>query len=480
MFSMSSSFTAGVRCAVVVLTSLALAAQVAVDPPAQFARSVPSDGARGVPLDQAISLFFTEPLDAASAQGVGIALFEQQTVLATVRSLSHDRRCVTLRCATPLPASRQVQVVLDGARLLDASGRAVDVDGDGRDGGRRVLRFTMMEPVRRVLEERTAVVTGFVYDSQDPPQPLPNATVRGYTFPRLEGAAPLPAPAVTTDATGFFRYTTPPFAFELSLLVEIKKAGHSEALRQVTIGAENCWRVEDAFLQPITAPVPVAAAVGATLADPLNPGVRLVIPPNALQADSNVGVTLLRNGTFLRERLPELVGEGEYVDVAGVFGEATLLPVTLEVPNRYNLPVGTRVPFGKVDHNTLQWTDLRDIGAATLGEVKRRLDNSTYIEVQFDKFCSICTGYCLPYPNPNCTDASCGNDNGNPDCDGPGRQSGNSIVSLREGHLQEFVELPGLIEFGSSFQLAFGYASNSLGNLFTHFFFKFCLTSSQQ
>ena len=45
----------------------------------------------------------------------------------------------------------------------------------------------------------------------------------------------------------------------------------------------------------------------------------------------------------------------------GVFGELTLMPVTLRVPNTYSLPVGTRVPFGKVDHNTLEWSDLREL-----------------------------------------------------------------------------------------------------------------------
>lgn len=454
---------AALSCAALSLAALAAshaAAQDHIDS-SRYLRSVPVDGARGVPPDQVFALFFSDPLDARAAHGRAIALSDGTGPLSIKCELSHDRRALMLRATTPLAAGRRLSLSIDGAKLRDGRGRLVDVDGDGRPGGARTLAFDTQEPVRRVLDEAPATIVGYVYDAQNPPQPMPGAVVRAFAYPRIEGAAPLPAPAVTTDAQGFFRYTTPPFSFEQVVLVEVRKPGHSEALRQVTIATGACWRIEDAFLQPVTPPVPVSAAVGATLVDPAQPEVHLIIPPGALQANSNVGVTLLANSSFLRDRLPELVAEGDFVDVAGVFGEQTLLPVTLEVPNRYNLPVGTQIPFGKVDHNTLEWTDLRDIGTATIGVVRRRIDNTTYIEVQFDKFCSICTGYCLPYPRPGCNDGSGGNDGGNPDCDGPGSQGGNSVVSLREGHLQEFVELPGLREFGDMFKLTLGYASNA-------------------
>ena len=75
---------------------------------------------------------------------------------------------------------------------------------------------------------------------------------------------------------------------------------------QVEVLAEGCWRVDDAFLQPIQDPVPVTIAGGATLQDDTGE-VTLDIPPGTLMEDSDIGVTILDDAAFIRDELPLFV-----------------------------------------------------------------------------------------------------------------------------------------------------------------------------
>ena len=57
------------------------------------------------------------------------------------RAISPDRRRATLFYLEPLPSGSRVRVTLDGARLLDDRGIAVDGDADGQAGGLMVVEF---------------------------------------------------------------------------------------------------------------------------------------------------------------------------------------------------------------------------------------------------------------------------------------------------------------------------------------------------
>jgi RHS repeat-associated protein len=450
------------RVLVCLLLPPLLSAQISDAVPARLESSTPAHGQSNVPRDRATSLLFSRGLDPSSIGGAAVVVQDEfRFAVPDVRSLSSDGRALTLRYPNLLPVGRKIRVHVDGSLLRDVHGIAIDADGDGRPGGTRLIEFFTLPAVLPVEEPKAAVILGRVFDAATPPQPLAGAEVRAYRWPRGEHDPPLlPAPAFS-NAQGEFAYTTPEFFGTEHLLVQITKADHSEALREVTILAGRCWRVDDARLMPLTPTQHVPKATGATLPDPNNPGVVLTIPPDALQQNSDVGVTLLQDGSFLREQLPALVAPGSFVDVRGVFGESTLKNVTLEVPNIYGFPLGTEVPFGKVDHNSLVWSDLRDLSptSATPGIVKQR-GTTTYIEVSFDKFCSICTGYCLPIPTATSVDLSAGA-SGDTSKDGPGRACGSSVVNLREGFLEETIGLPVLRELGSAFGLTLGYASNT-------------------
>ena len=105
----------------------------------------------------------------------------------------------------------------------------------------------------------------------------------------------------------------------------------------------------------------------------------LEIPPGALMRDSDIGVTVLRSHKALRDKLPERVipEGGPFVDIDGVFGEETIEPVTLRIPNVHGFPPGTRVPFGKIDHNTGVWEDLHE------AEVRRNGGEETDLGLGF-------------------------------------------------------------------------------------------------
>ena len=449
-----------------VLLALSIGAQVqpSIAIPTQFVASVPTHRQTNVSPDQRVSLIFSRPIQFTPAgRSAVFAQDENQNLIPDQRALSNGGTTLTLTFPGFLPSEQRIRVWINGSLLPDVRGIAVDADGDGSPGGTRIIEFRTRSSAVAVDNPRPAVILGRVFDSNTPPRPLAGAIVRAWHYPRDEHLPPLAVPSGVSNAAGEFVYTTPAFYGQGEFLVEIKKDGTSEALRHVTVLAGGTWRVDDARLMPVTPPVFVSRVAGGTLIDPANPDVRLVIPPNALRQDSNVGVTLLRSSEFIREQLPPLVAEGgSFVDIAGVFGESTLGNVTLEVPNIHNLPVGASVPFGKIDHNTLQWIDLRDRSqTATMGIVKQR-GGSTFIEVQFDKFCTICAGYCLPFPAVDGLDESAGGDRGpSQSCDNPNRFPAGSTVMLREGYLEEEIRLPALRELAGEFALTLGYASNA-------------------
>lgn len=422
--------------------------------------SIPIPGAQNAPRDRAVSLIFSDALDPASLAGaVFVTRDEYQNLIPDQRQLSTDQRVVMLTYPGYLPELQTIRVRIDGSLLRDAWGQSVDADDDGRPGGVRVVEFRTAPDARAPLQP--ALIIGYVFDSTTGRQPLQGATVEGYPFPRQEGDRPLPVPAATTDALGHFRYSTPELAGSGSFLLVVHKAGYSEVLHRVDVMRGGCWRVDDSNLQVVNPGVPVTRAAGATLTDPPNspnPSITLVLPPNALLRDSSVAVTKLRSSGELRQPLPLATVEGVYTDVAGVFGDNTALPVTLRVPNTYGLPAGTQVPFGKVDHNTLQWADFRQLGTATIGTVD---PTETFITVQFDHFCTCTTGFCAPLPNPVASDNSGCGDAGRCSCDGPGEMAGSSIVNLREGFLREEIQVPPMQELGMLFDLSLGYASNA-------------------
>jgi len=434
-------------------------------------QTVPAQGATGVGLDRSTSIFFTRPLDPTTVGMQSVPITAGGVTVSADYALSFDKRVITITYPFFLPGDAMVQVDVDGDQLKGKNGKKTDPDGNGVPGGIFTLQFDTATAAPPPVVTDSALVMGQVFDAAG--QPLAGATIDHVYCPATEGDPPLGSP-VQSDANGEFALTTIPFTAEESFLVRIRLADHSEALRCVDVLAGGCIRVEDAALVPLSPPVFIPAATGGVIQDG---SICLTIPPGALPDDMNLRMTELPSSAFLRDELPPLVSEaGTFIDVTGVEGEVSLIPVTLEVPNTYDLPAGTLVPFGKVDHNTLIWSDLNDLAQGSVqpgaftGVVSQ--DEETIV-VQFDHFCTICTGYCLPFPCPDpdpdppppcpppprpCPPGTCCPEVGG---GGSGWGAGSSAVAFREGHLVEILGLPSVLEFGQEWTLQLGYHSEA-------------------
>lgn len=339
---------------------------------------------------------------------------------------------------------------------------AYDFNGDGAVdlADARLLTGSMLGPdVIPPTITDTAVILGKVFHAGTD-DAFSGVTITAVFAPAAEGGPDLP-PIAITDANGEFRYETVPFEGKAEFLVRIRKGGFAEALRRVEVMAGRCWRIDDAHLNPVTPPVMVTVKDGAMLTEPTGQ-VTLEIPPGALQQDSEIGVTVLTSHEAIRDDLPQLVGTaGTFIDISGVFGDETTVPVTLCVPNQYDLPLGTELRFGKIDHNTLEWMDLETEPGVGVGVVKPDGNGGTLIEVKFDHFCTVCTGYCLSARPGDGSDGSRPGGGEGGGKGGPGNTCGNSVINQREGYLWETVSLPSFQEIGQSWGLSFAYFSSA-------------------
>lgn len=369
----------------------------------------------------------------------------------------------------PLPAGSGYELRLSNA-LADLSGQTLPLDGDER-------WTTSVEEPPPVLTTDSAVVLGRAFDITTG-QPLQGAFVshyiaEGYT----ETTPPLPG-SVFTDANGAFELTTVPFEGMEEFLIRVTKPGHTESLRIVEIMAGRCERVADASLNPTRPAMPVKATAGATLTDQMgDETVELEIPRGALIEDSEISLTILQSADAIRDDLPQFVmPQGVFIDISGVFGDETLEPVVLKLPNTFNLPLGTEIRFGKISHETGEWSDLRtplggdepDDPNEGIGVVVPDGQGGTCIRVEFTNFCTICTPYsCNPVAPGEATPKG-PEEKGPPPCpEEPGNKCGNSVINTREGYLWEELQLPTFNELGGSWGLRLGYAHHAAAPSFT-------------
>lgn len=412
------------RFVLALMAILAIAGPVLAQAPTRLVRMQPDPASIRFVAPVSIALSFDRPLLASSVNATSVTMMQGGGVVNPLLSLSLDGRTITIQVpmlsTEGAPSSTSVLVDLDGDALRDVDGRRVDVDGNGTPGGMVQLDYDVSTPMPPPIATGTAVIMGRVFDTSG--APLAGVTVDSVFFPAVEGQPALPVPSAISDAQGWFSYTTVSFLGVEEFLVRVRlfdatgHMTHSETLHRVEIVAGGCTRVPNSFLQPLNPSRAISIASGTfdpvtgapmPLTDPAR-GISMSIPPGALQQNSEIRVTGLETPDMLRSPLPPRVSpDGVFTDVEGVFGEETLAPVTFRVPNTFNLPVGERVPFGKVDHNTLEWFDLRDLYDGPgqvpdeyLGTVVDDGNGGTYIEVQFDHFCTICTGYCLPNEPP--------------------------------------------------------------------------------
>ncbi len=411
---------------------------------------------------EGVSVIFSEPVRTGTVSGKSLyaILPDGSLQVADAYALSSVNTVATFCFAPPLPTDASYELRLSNS-VNDVSGNLLQTGA-----GAEAWTVSLSELETEAAEFK---ITGRVFDIATG-LPLEDAFIMANVHPKSEGEPPLPTIAMT-GADGRFEFMPALIVGTEEFLIQIRKPGYSERLERVVATGNVTIEIDDAKLNPIAPLTRVCAVDGGMLvAD--SGAITLEIPPNALMADSDISMTKLFSHEAIRDDLPPLVGiEGTFVSIEGVFGEATQIPVTLRMPNELQFPLGARIPFGKIDHNTLEWSDLRDAFGTTpppadpdfgIGIVRDDGAGGTFIEVTFDHFCTVCSGYCLPIePGEIGPELAQPWDGWPGDFQGPDFSCGNSIISHREGVLWEFLQLPGFQEFGQPWGISLGYYSAS-------------------
>ena len=153
-----------------------------------ISESSPQNGESGVALTRetivrfSLPLAETTPIDASVIE----ARFGGESIVGQAH-LSADRRTISLFYPQGLPPSARVRVTVDGDRLLDERGFAVDADGDGAPGGSRIIDFDTLT----ITSVSSTAVCGRIFASDL------ESNVNGSTFVNR----PLPGVTISVDGS---------------------------------------------------------------------------------------------------------------------------------------------------------------------------------------------------------------------------------------------------------------------------------------
>jgi hypothetical protein len=174
-----------------------------------IANTSPADREPGVSVNREIVLNFSRPLAADTVVSTTnfFAGVSGRKFLARVE-LASDRRKASLFFLEPVRGSTRISAVFDGTGIRDATGRLIDADGDGREGGSRVFTY---DTFSTASIPGTAVV-GRVFASElvpgsDTGTNAVNRPLAGVTI-TVDGAEE--SLRAVTDANGFFKLTNAP------------------------------------------------------------------------------------------------------------------------------------------------------------------------------------------------------------------------------------------------------------------------------
>ena len=181
--------------------------QVCEPTPVSIVDTSPGSGETGVMLNRESIVYFSGALDPATVTPESIRAEFAGESLPTqgdgAPHVSSDASTVTLFYAEALPAGARVRVTIDGDLIRDATGIALDADGDGSPGGVKILEFDTV-PVTTVAGTS---VSGRVFASEflETPEGDPvNMCLEGVTLV-VVGVG-----AVETDAFGNFHLEPAP------------------------------------------------------------------------------------------------------------------------------------------------------------------------------------------------------------------------------------------------------------------------------
>ncbi|MGJ8697320.1 MAG: Ig-like domain-containing protein [Verrucomicrobiaceae bacterium] len=350
----------------------------------------PIDGEDGVALTRETVLRFERPL----AAGVSVLASDFFAEFAGVPlpgriDVSMDRREVSLFYAEPLPAAARVRVRVRGAALLDETGVAFDVDGDGLPGGDATIDF---DTLSLATLEGTSVC-GRVFASN------PETGADGTSFVN----EPLAGVRVTvdgmedelfavTDALGNFRLEPAPVGRffvhidgrqstndipEGAYYPFVGKSWTSRPGEEVTVGNIFLPLIVDGTLKNTSAVSDTEVRFpNEVLEDfPEFSGVKVVVPADALFADDGTRGGMVGIAPVPPDRLPGTLPQGldlPLVITVQTDGATNFdRPVPVSFPNLPDpktgraLPPGAKTAIWSFNHDSGRW---EVAGPATISE----------------------------------------------------------------------------------------------------------------
>lgn len=293
--------------------------------------------------------------------------------------LSADRRTATLFYLENLPGRSRIRVILDGTRLIDVAGRALDADGDGQPGGVRVLEFD----TTGVTGLAGTAVIGRVFASEKNAdgsnRPLENVTIT------VDGAEE--TLRATTDSTGTFTLAPAP-AGRFFVHVDGRTAVGSQwpggayypfvgkaweavagVITNLAGGSGEIFlpRIQSDALKPTSpnAETRVTFSPAVLAENPSLRGVEVNVPANALFSDNGARGGSVGIAPVPPDRLPEPLPPGlnlplvitVQTDGASNFDQ----PVPVRFPNLPDpvtgviLPPGAKTVLWSFNHDTGRW-----------------------------------------------------------------------------------------------------------------------------
>lgn len=285
----------------------------------------PAADAAGVATSAAVSVTFSDAIDAATVRDTSLYLRDGQTLIAATLAVSPDRRVATLTPAGPLPTGRTLWLTVTRG-VSDAIGNPLSTP--------HLSAFSTAGTAAQPGD-----LLGETYDDTRS-QPLGAVSIEARDAATGDVLA-----QGSTDERG--RYLLKPG--RVNVVLRLSKAGYTTVERLITTAQGTFAEVLDARLTPLAA-ARVVPVTGATLS--LATGEAFVVPSDGLQIPASVRFTSV-SPQGPRRPLPVGWSPLSIVDIQGL--NALTAPATLRFTDRTRTAAGRNAAIARVDDATGEW-----------------------------------------------------------------------------------------------------------------------------
>ena len=164
--------------------------------PVGIASFAPAGGEEMVSVARPIVVNFNGVVDPKTVTSASLTVIANGSPVTGKLRVSSTNRFVTFLPDSPLPASTEVRIAVDGTKIKDPDGLAIDASGIGLPGTLGSADFTTL-PLTRITGTD---VFGYVYDSYNKNPDGTNIPIVGATV-RVDA---LPGVTAVTDSKGYF------------------------------------------------------------------------------------------------------------------------------------------------------------------------------------------------------------------------------------------------------------------------------------